>query len=285
MTRKTVVYLRTSHKPEQALGAPLVQSQMGGEILRVARQVHADSPPGTRTYRADSIESAHIAATSASRAVLDVARESWPAFLRLLKDCPGTAADYQMCVLSTTPDDDSQRTTFQMANAMVDAGMDPTQIRFIRVAERYQAGDVAYPLVAKFCDQHGLDHGHAAAILRDTDVLLQAQRDGVSLGELLHGKTDFQARLDEVRHAEPDEGHFGALMHKVLRQRKFIAIRERVAQVIDPLDLPRITSAQWMEEADRFAAAARCRFPHVCAGGETFADVSPTAPEAAQEAV
>ncbi len=104
MTTKPVLHIGTSHEDEQRLPAWLIQTQMGGKIVHVAQRPDGYSPPGTEYYRPEEIEDAHIAAASVARAVLDVDYDSWPAFIEFLKSCPGTAADYQMCVISTTPD-------------------------------------------------------------------------------------------------------------------------------------------------------------------------------------
>jgi hypothetical protein len=253
--QKPVAHIRTSPAAVQALSAPLVQTRTGGQILYVDQRLQGPTPPGTRRCRANLIESAHVAAASASRALVDIAADSRDAFIRLLTDYPGTAADYQLCLLTVSRDEECQLAAFNMANAVVGAGMSPGQVRFIHVAGPFDPAKTAYPLVAKFYEEHGVqEEGSAPAVLHETELLLRIQRDGERLGDWLHGKTDFQALLDEARREGAGEGALSQLMHKVMLQRKFAIVRDRVAQVLDSLGLTSISPAEWLEEAAGFAS-------------------------------
>jgi hypothetical protein len=284
MTTKPVLHIGTSHEDEQRLPAWLIQTQMGGKIVHVAQRPDGYSPPGTEYYRPEEIEDAHIAAASVARAVLDVDYDSWPAFIEFLKSCPGTAADYQMCVISTTPDRYSQRSGIEMADAVVTAGLAPGQLYFIRIADRGQAADSAFPLITKFHEQHALHEGRVPEILHDADVLLQSLRDGVELGVLLHTRTDFEPRLDEARRAQannaPLDVRLSVLMRKVLLQRKLVGVRRRIAGVLNPLGLPHITPEEWFEEASRFGAASSRGPLSALDDGANPADLNPVAPQA-----
>jgi hypothetical protein len=274
--QKPVAHIRTSPGAVQGLSAPLVQTRTGGQILCVEQRSQGPTPPGTRRYRTNQIEDAHVAVASASRALLDIAADSRDAFIHLLTDCPGTAADYQLCLLTVSGDEECQLTAFNMANAVVGAGMTPGQVRFIRVAGPRDPAKTAYPLVAKFYGEHGVEEeGRAPAVLDETELLLRIHGYGERLGDWLHGKTDFQALLDDARRKGAGEEALSQLMHKVMLQRKFALVRDRVSQVFDSLGLTCISSNEWLEEAAGFASAPRSGLLNVRQGGEDPADVNP----------
>jgi hypothetical protein len=241
----------------QALVAPLIQSRTGGLVLHVEQRAQAVSPTGARRFRGTQMEDAHVAAVTLPRAVVDVAADSWPAFIQLLTSCPGTAADYQMCLLTVTADDATQRVAVTVANALMAAGMTLPQIGFIRWSLSPLEADTAYPLITEFYAGHGLEYGCAPAVVHDPEGILRKQRDGVPPGEWLHGKTDFQAQLDEAWRAGADQGVRDELARKVLTQRRFTNIRANIMQAFDALGLPRISSQEWIEESERLAAAGR----------------------------
>jgi hypothetical protein len=254
-----VVHVRTTQDSAQSLAASLIQSQTGGLRVNVELRARTSSPPGTVRFRPDQLEDAHATAASAPRCVVDVAEDCRPAFVRFLKDCPGTAADYTACVLTTTPDVRSQGATIDAANELIDAGMAPAQVRVIFAgAPRDQPADTAYEIIARFREQHAtLGHWRMDAVLRDAPALTRLQRDHIQLGDLLHGKLDFQAELEEARRAGAEEGSLRTLMRKVLSQRMLLGITDEIGKVVDALSLPRIPSSAWCEEAARFAASRR----------------------------
>ena len=80
---------------------------------------------------------------------MDVAEDCWRAFVRFLRDCPGTTSDFTACVLTTTPDELSQTSTIDAANELLAAGMLPAQMRIIYAdAPRERLPETAYGLLA-----------------------------------------------------------------------------------------------------------------------------------------
>lgn len=254
-----VVHVRTAQEAEQGFSAPLIQSLMGGARVSVESRVRLSSLPGTVRFRPDQFEDAHITAASAPRCVVDIAEDCRLAFTQFLRDCPGTAADYTACVLTATPDARSQEAVIDAANDLIAAGMAPGQLRVILSgASRDQPANAAFELLARFREQHGaLGHWRMDAVLRDTPALTRLQRDHIQLGDVLHGRLDFESALEEARCAGVDEGSLRVLMRKVLSQRMLLGITGEIDQVFDALSLPRIPSSAWREEAERFAASRR----------------------------
>jgi hypothetical protein len=236
--------------------------------VSVESRVRSSSLPGTVRFRPDQLEDAHITAASAPRCVVDIAEDCRRAFVQFLRGCPGTAADYTACVLTTTPDARSQGATIDAANELIAAGMAPGQLRVILTgASRDQAANTAYELLARFREQHGaLGHWRMDAVLCDTPALARLQRDHIQLGDVLHGRLDFQTELEEARRAGVEEGSLRALMRKVLSQRMLLGIAGEIDKVFDSLSLPRIPSSAWREEAERFAASRRVKLPYTAEG-------------------
>jgi hypothetical protein len=277
MTHTLVVHVRTTQDPVQRLSAPLIQSYTGGLRVSIEARARAPSPPGVMRFRADQLEDAHATAASAPCCVVDVAEDCRSAFMRFLRDCPGTASDFTACVLTTTPNESSQVATIEATNELSAAGMMPAQLRLILAgASRDQPSDTSFGLLAQFCAQHGsLDHWRMGVALRDLPALQHLQRDHVELGDVLHGTLDFQAELEKARRAGAGEEALRALMRKVLSQRMVLGIAEEIGSVLDALSLPRIASLAWREESERFAAARRGK---LAPSGPAIADPVRTSP-------
>jgi hypothetical protein len=258
-THTLVVHIRTTPEPAQGLSAPLIQSQTGGVRVNVEARVRSSSSPGMMRFRPDQLEDAHITAASAPRCVVDIAEDCRLAFVRFLRDCPGTAADFTACVLTTTPDTHSQGATIDAANELIGCGMAPAQLRVIFAgASRDVPADTEYELLARFREQHGaLGHWRMDAVLRDTPALARLQRDHSQLGDVLNGSLDFQRELEEARRAGVEEGSLRVLMRKVLSQRMLLGISDEIGKAFNALSLPRIPPSAWREEAERFAAFRR----------------------------
>jgi hypothetical protein len=265
-----VVHVRTTKHAAQGLSAPLIHAQMGGLRVSIESRARAPSPPGTVRFRIDQLEEAHVIAASSPGCVVDVAEDCRRAFVRFLQDCRGTSSDFTACVLTTTPDEQSQGSTIDAVSELFAAGMVPGQIRIIHAdAPPDCPTDTAYGMLAQFREQHGaLDHWRTDAVLSDAPAFLRLQRDHSLLGELLHGTLDFQAELERARRAGADEGSLRELMRKVLSQRMLLGIADDIGKVFDSLSLPRISSAAWREEAERFVASRRDKLLHTGPGSE-----------------
>ncbi|MCX4176851.1 MULTISPECIES: hypothetical protein [Paraburkholderia] len=256
-THTLVVHIRTMQEATQGISAPLIQFHTGGLRVNVDLRGRISSAPGILRFRPDLLEDAHATAASAPRCVVDVAEDCRLAFVQFLKDCPGTAADFTACVLTATPDVRSQGATIDAANELMAAGMAPAQLRVILAdAPPDQPAETAYEILAQFREQHGaLGHWRMDAVLRATPALARLKRDHAQVGDVLHGKRDFQARLEEARRAGAEEGSLRMLMRQVLSQRMLLGIADEISNALDALSLPRIPSSAWREEAARFAAS------------------------------
>jgi len=260
MTQKPVVHLHTSQHPTEALMAPLIQSQTGGSLVHVQPRPYAFSPaPGTLHFRGDEIEKAHVVAATAPRAVVDISSDCRHDFMRLLQDYPGTAADYEVCVLTVAPDEHSQSETIRTGKGLMAVGMAPGQMRLVRVGgRRGEPQNAPYALITQFAEEHGeLEHWRSSVVLRDAVALARLHGMLVPLGELLHAKIDYQAELENAWRAGADEESRQMLMHKVLTQRMVTSMRDGIDEVFHALSLQRISPSEWVEEAARFAACAR----------------------------
>jgi hypothetical protein len=256
MKHPLALHVRTTRHAAQGLSASLIHSQMGGLRVSIESRARTPSPPGTLRFRVDQLEEAHVAAASASCCVMDVAEECWRAFVRFLRDCPGTTSDFTACVLTTTPDELSQTSTIDAANELLAAGMQPAQMRIIYAdAPRERLPETAYGLLARFVEQRAvLEHWRTDAVLSDAPAFSRLQRDHSQLGDLLHGALDFELELERARSAGADEASLREVMRKVLSQRMVLGVVGDIGKVFDTLSLPRMPSSAWREEAERCAA-------------------------------
>jgi hypothetical protein len=243
MHHATIIFNSSFDAAERCTGE-IIQAKVGGKLnvvdIRKTLMPVASNP--IVRVRPEKLEDLYcdIASTQAACTVQVIA-DCTDAVLRFMEQYPGTAAESGAVVMSTTPNEESQKKLIDTFAAMVRLGMKTSAARFLLVqAPREQPLEIAFSTLFEYLKSPDAQAVVPPAVLYESVAFAKIHDQALSVSAMLNGEINFQTLLDTARqrNENEDEDALRDLSKKLLVQRALLACRNDIEKATDALQLP-----------------------------------------------
>jgi hypothetical protein len=156
-----------------------------------------------------------------------------------MEQYPGTAAEFGAVVMSTTPNEESQKKLIDTFAAMVRLGMETSAARFLLVqAPREQPLEIAFSTLFEHLKSPDAQAVVPPAVLYESVAFAKIHDQALSVSAMLNGEINFQTLLDTARQRNENGQALRDLSKKLLVQRALLACRNDIEKATDALQLP-----------------------------------------------
>jgi hypothetical protein len=237
----TIIFNSSVDAAERCAG-DIIQATVGGPLYLVESRkstAHVASNASMRV-RPDKLEDLYCSIASTQGAcTVQVAADCSQAVLHFMEQYPGTAAEFGVVVISTTPEKESQEKLIDHVTAMVSLGMQPAQARFLLVqARREQPLESAFPTVFEYLKNSYTQGVADPAVLYESVAFTKIREHQLPVAAMLSGETNFQTMLEAARERGDNEDILRELSQKLLAQRALHACRSDIETAAAALHLP-----------------------------------------------
>ncbi|EUC14328.1 hypothetical protein [Paraburkholderia hospita] len=134
MKRYTTLVLTSGNDAMENAVGELIQSRIGGPLLRVdvQRRASADPEPSVIRVRPDRLDEMYCTvATTRHACSVIVSAQCVPSVLAFLEEHEGTAGDFTSIICTATPRAESQSAAMQTIERLIGIGADPAKLGVI----------------------------------------------------------------------------------------------------------------------------------------------------------
>jgi hypothetical protein len=252
-----IIFNSSNDAAERSTGG-IVQAGIGGLLTLVdARKISAPLSPNIARVRPDHPDQIYASVASSQGAcIVQVSADASDALIGFMNDCPGTIQDFQVVILSTTPEKEAQARLIETLDALTRAGMTPAQIRLFAVqAPANQSFPATYPLLASRLEKERYVDIPPAAVLPESSAFSRVVDHQLAVAAVLNGEIDFDILLREARERGSDERELRDLSTKLLAQRSLLARRNDITGALEQLQFPGMSKPEVIQ-SDLTEAAA-----------------------------
>lgn len=241
MHHATIIFNSSFDAAERCTGE-IIQAKVGGKlnVVDVRKTLMPVASNPIVRVRPEKLEDLYcdIASTQAACTV-QVTADRTDAVLRFMEQYPGTAAEFGAVVMSTTPNEESQKKLIDTFAAMVRLGMKTSAARFLLVqAPREQPLEIAFSTLFEYLKSPDAQAVMPPAVLYESVAFAKIYDQALSVSAVLNREINFQTLLDTARQRNENEEVLRDLSKKLLVQRALLACRNDIKKATDALQLP-----------------------------------------------
>jgi hypothetical protein len=241
MHHATIIFNSSFDAAERCTGE-IIQAKVGGKlnVVDVRKTLMPVASNPIVRVRPEKLEALYCDIASMQAAcTVQVTADCTDAVLRFMEQYPGTAAEFGAVVMSTTPNEESQKKLIDTFAAMVRLGMETSAARFLLVqAPREQPLEIAFSTLFEYLKSPDAQAVVPPAVLYESVAFAKIHDQALSVSAMLNGEINFQTLLDTARQRNENGQALRDLSKKLLVQRALLACRNDIEKATDALQLP-----------------------------------------------